>query len=301
MPEESKVCTRFHPMHAPNMSDGSQRKTLLEAGNQVTIGPNGWIIDVWNPKTKKLYDNEGKEIGTRDEPFALPEATEVRHAKFETVLPAQRDEFAEGGDVWHALNVGFHVTLGGIGEVIDIWDPVTKTIRNLFGFEIGTRDEGYIEYRKKMVRNPMVYTNTSDDADMYDPEHWHMVFIQLGYQVTTDSLGNTIDIWDPATGKIYNADHQEIGTRSDPYPSDNNITNLKAQYEKLLKEIAGLRREAKQTRGAAKAKMHSSIASKLREYGTILFQYGRLIGRRRRSNKNEDRKRTKGPKPVKSE
>ncbi|GAG80839.1 unnamed protein product, partial [marine sediment metagenome] len=145
------------------------------------------------------------------------------------------------------------------------------------------------------------FTYKSEDKDEFTEHGDIWEALNAGFQVTLDDRGMILDIWDPATGDTLNFYGFKIGTRSDPYPSDNNITNLKAQYEKLLKEIAELRREARQTRGAAKSKIHSSIASKLREYGTILFQYGRLIRRRRRNNKNEERKRIKGPKPVETE
>ncbi|GAH27420.1 unnamed protein product, partial [marine sediment metagenome] len=81
------------------------------------------------------------------------------------------------------------------------------------------------------------------------------------------------------------------GERLDPFPSDNNIQKAKDLYMKLLKEIAALRAEIKTVKGDLKEKMSVSIASKLREYGEAVFEYGRLKNRRRRINVRELRKR----------
>jgi len=60
-----------------------------------------------------------------------------------TYTPAMKDQFAEGGDAWEALDDGRQVTLNKDGMIIDIWDPVTKKTYDVMGHEIGSRDTPY--------------------------------------------------------------------------------------------------------------------------------------------------------------
>lgn len=297
MPDELNVI-KYYPMDIEDMTKGSRLYEALGAGNEVVVGPNGFIIDVWCPETKALFDNDGNGIGDRDEPFAMPESTEVRNIEARKYLPEDIGEFPEGGDAWEALSRGYQVTLDGKGFIIDIWDPVTKTIRNVHGGDAGDRDKGYVAYREKEFRNPMGTTYMPEDKDKFSEgtDAWNA--LNAGYQVTVDERYNIIDIWDPATGDVIDVFGNRYSSRKDPYPSDINIALVKAKWQALLEEIAALRSEARTVRGATRSKMHSSILAKQREYGIALFLYGRLIRRRRSYNKTEQHKQTKSQTPV---
>jgi len=274
--------TKFYPVDVERMSEGSKLREHLAAGREVVVGPNGWILDSWDPVTKKLYDADGTEYGTREKTLMLPDTSEHRIQGAKIYLPEQASEFDEGGDMWTLLINGNQVTLSPRGRIIDVWDPATKKVLDIFGGEVGNRDTPYPEYTTKEVDNPLRYTNTLDDALMYDPEHWHMGFINQGYHVTVDSHGDTLDIWDPATGDIYDSDGNKIGTRTDPYPSDNNMSNLKAEVKELGDRITALRRQLRTERGYVKSATNTKILLLLRERGQKLWQWGRLLNRKRR-------------------
>lgn len=288
---------KLHPIDADRMTVGSQIKKLLESGYEVTVGPNGWIIDAWDPTTKKLYDDQGEDIGTRDKTFALPEAFEVRTAVAKTFLPEDKGEFSEGSDSWQALNAGYQVTLDKNGTIIDIWDPETKTTKDILGNDIGTRDVSHGEYREQQYRNPMGTTFFMGDIDKFPEgtDAWNA--LNAGYEVTVDERYNIIDIWHRESGRLFDVNGNEIGTRLDPYPSDVNIEDTRRQYKKLFAEIIELRRAASKERGEDKIRLQSMITAKLRKFGSLVWLYGRLLGRKRRRDKRYENRRSKSVTP----
>jgi len=61
----------------------------------------------------------------------------------QTFYPSQKDLFVKGGDAWEALNAGWQVTLDKTGNIIDVWDPVTKKTYDVLGNEITDRETSY--------------------------------------------------------------------------------------------------------------------------------------------------------------
>jgi hypothetical protein len=60
-----------------------------------------------------------------------------------TYYPSDMGQFVEGGDAWEALNLGRQVTLDKTGNIIDVWDPVTKKTYDVLGNEITDRETSY--------------------------------------------------------------------------------------------------------------------------------------------------------------
>jgi len=59
-------------------TEGGDTWHALKAGRQVTISKDGFIIDVWDPATKKTYDILGNERGTRETPYPVTSEKSVQ-------------------------------------------------------------------------------------------------------------------------------------------------------------------------------------------------------------------------------
>lgn len=268
---------------------------LLQKGYEVSFNAKGWIVDARDPRTDKLYASDGSEVGTRNKPFESRDQPEVRTDVRKKYTPSQKGDFVEGSDIWNALNAGRNVTLNEKGIIVEIRDPATGKLYDNLGNETGkVVTSGYPESYAKEVKNPLIHTDTPDDISMYDPEHWIVGHLQEGRHVTVNDKGDILDIWDPKTGKQYDADHNEIGTRTDPYPSDNNMEGLKGQIDLINAQIRALRAARAGLRGAARYALSGQISALSAQRGHVLFQWGRLLGRRRRMDQAYDRKRTEG-------
>lgn len=57
--------------HFPVGSDAWEALTR-SPNMQIVIDPNGFIVDIWDAESKKLYDMHGNEIGTRSTPYPMP-------------------------------------------------------------------------------------------------------------------------------------------------------------------------------------------------------------------------------------
>ena len=90
---------------------------------------------------KKRYFAGVPEIPLQAFATARKEAVEEKYPK--TFLPADKDQFVEGGDAWEALNKGRQVTLDKTGSIIDIWDPITKATYDQLGNKITDRENSY--------------------------------------------------------------------------------------------------------------------------------------------------------------
>jgi len=51
--------------------EGSDIWEALNAGREVTIDRNGFIVDIWDPVSKNTYDLLGNVIGTRDTAYSI--------------------------------------------------------------------------------------------------------------------------------------------------------------------------------------------------------------------------------------
>ena len=290
------MCVKtFFPNCIETFSPNSRGYALLKKGYEVSVDDDGWVVDARDPRTNKLYASDGSEVGTRDKPFESDDQREVKKDVRKKYTPEQKGEFIEGSDIWNALNAGRNVTLDERGTIVEIRDPATGKLYDNLGNETGkTATSGYLESYAKEVKNPMIHTDTPDDLDMYDPEHWITGHLREGRHVTVDNNGDILDIWDPETGIKYDADHNEIGTRSDPYPSDNNISSLVAAITQINAQIAALRAARAVLPKAARGALTAQIADLSAQRGHILYKWGRLQQRRRRMNKAYDAKQTEG-------
>lgn len=288
------MCVKtFFPGNIGSFNPAGPGYALLKKGYEVSVDDDGWIVDARDPRTNKLYASNGDEVGTRNKPFESDDQRETRQDVRKKYTPDQKGEFIEGSDIWNALNAGRNVTLDERGTIVEIRDPVTGKLYDNLGNETGkTVTSEYPEKHKKEVKNPMIYTNKANDKDMYDPEHWVRGFLEEGYHVTINDKGDVLDIWNPVTGELVNDNMETIGTRSDPYPSDNNISGLMDEVMVINTAITAARAARSALRGAARRALTDLISKLSAKRGHVLWRYGRLIGRRRRMNQAYDRKRT---------
>lgn len=300
-------CTKvWYPKDVGSFSQSNPIRVHLNEGRQVAVGSNGWFIESWSPFTKELFSLGGDKIGTREEPPKVPAPIESRKTGYITVGPDEQDKIPNTAWTANGIAPGWfgelyegkpdaQITFDSNGKIIEIYSPSEKWVYDIDGNKISERAVPFAEHSiKAEKKNPLIHTDTPDDLIMYDPEHWIAGHLREGRHVTIDDKGNVLDIWDPKTGIQYDADHNEIGTRTDPYPSDNNISGLKTQIDLMNDQIRALRAQRSALPKAARAALTAQIALLSAQRGHVLWRWGRLIGRRRRMNQAYDRKRTEG-------
>lgn len=206
-----------------------------------------------------------------------------------TYFPSGKDAYTEGSDIWEALNKGRNVALDSKGFINVIWDKDTKEIYDILGNKTGG-------IHKESPDEDIVYAE-GKDAFGEGGDEWEA--LNAGRQVTQDDHGWIIDVWDPITGKLYDILGNEIGTRADPFPSDNNIAILLEACKALNREIHLLRAisRSKYISSSQKLEMSGQIMALLRKRGEKLWLCGRLKRRKTLIDKKYLRKRT-GAVPV---
>jgi hypothetical protein len=221
-----------------------------------------------------------------------------------TYYPKQKNLFPEGGDAWSALNAGRQVAMNEGDMIVDVWDAKTKKTYDMLGNETGTRAVPY--YKVVSESNapfPGLDTETfyPDQRDEFAEGGDAWLLLNDGLQVTLDRRGMIIDVFDPFTGKKYDALGTEIGTRTDPFPSVNAIDALWKRCKALSRQIALLRAAIRALRGAISVQrtlMSTGLLALLRLRGQLLWQYGRL--KRRKKLMDASGSRSKLPFQLKS-
>ncbi len=291
------MCVKtFFPGDIGTFNPGGRGYALLKEGYEVSVDEKGWIVDARDPRTNKLYASDGKEVGTRDKPLESDDQAEVKKDVRKKYTPNQRDEFIKGSDIWNALDLGREVTLDERGTIVEIYDPTTGKLYDNPGNETGkTVTSEYPESYKKEVKNPLRETYTLKDLDEFAEggDMYHALTISPDMKVTLDDDGWIIDIWDSKTGKKYNILGFEIGTRIDPYPSDNNIGDVASAIAKINAQMTALRALRAVLPKAARGALTAQIALLSAKRGHLLYRMGRLQNRRRRMNEAYNKKQTK--------
>lgn len=270
---------------------------LLEKGYEVTVNEDGWVVDARDSRTNKLYATDGSEIGSRSTPFRRDDEQEVKVLSRKNYVPEQKGLFPEGSDIWEALNAGRTVTLDERGVIVEIRDPATGKTYDLLGKETGLiLPSGYIESYKKSVKNPRRATYKPKDMGIFEEgtDMWQALAISPDMEVTLDDRGSMMDIWDSKTGTLYNRFGYVIGTRINPYPSDNNLGELKARSRVLTQGINVSKRTWYKERGRARVAAFKKLQALQRELRLKLYLYGKLQTRRRSMDEAYQRKITKG-------
>lgn len=290
------MCVKtFFPGAIGTFNPNGPGYALLKKGYEVSVDDNGYIVDARDPRTNKLYASNGSEVGTRNKPFESDDQREVKKDIRKEYTPDQKGNFIEGTDIWNALNAGRNVTLDERGTIVEIRDPVTGKLYDNLGNETGkTATSGYPEGYTKEVKNPLRVTYKPADKDNFSEGSDAWEALNAGRDVTLDDRGTILDIFDPATGKQYDVLGNEIGTRTDPYPSDNNMGDIKAEARALEVQINALRRQLRTEKGAARAATNAALMGLLRERGRALWLYGRLLGRKRRMDEAYNKRKTQG-------
>lgn len=295
---------------------GSFIADQLDKRRQVTVGRNGWIMDIWDPETKKTYDEEGNETGTRDRPFHPPEISKVRETGYITYneaegeIPSYLDMTGDGlglfsNKTFEQLGNDAEITIDPKGNVIEVRDPKTNKLYKEEGgklVEFGTREMTFPVYvAKKEVRSPAFVTYVHRNHDEVQPgsDLWEALTRSPDMQVTLNSQGFIIDIWDSKTHIRFNIHGGILSMRADPFPSDTNIASIKAKYEALQREIHALRKAWRMQSGSTREVSSVKIKTMRREYGQLVWLYGRLVGRKRRRDRRYLRKKTKSTTPQK--
>jgi hypothetical protein len=91
-------------------------------GGQVTVNGEKIIVDMWDLNTYEYFDHAGTKIGKRLDPY---NARSARKFGGSIITYSPKDRFNEDltTEVKDLLAEGYHVTISGTGEIIDIWDP----------------------------------------------------------------------------------------------------------------------------------------------------------------------------------
>lgn len=289
----------FWPVSIKSFGRTHPAYPLLEKGYEVSMNADGFVVDAWNPRTKLLVSSDGAEVGTRENSFQYEDAPEYFEDHKNTFKSADKDKFRKDSKEYELLNMGLDITLNKYGTLIEIRDPDTN---KLLDFELN--DIGNLEFvdlpdrYTKMVKNPMRMTYTH--ADLGDwPEGgdmWEALARSPDMQVTLDDRGFIIDIWDSKTGKLYDMHGGDLGTRTDPYPSDNNIGLLYGEIQSINEQIRSLRAQRSALRGAARYAFTALIATLSAKRGHLLWKWGRLKNRKRRMDEAYHKRKTKGTK-----
>ncbi len=291
------MCVKtFFPGDIGTFNPNGRGYALLKKGYEVSVDENGWIADARDPRTNKLYASDGSEVGTRDKPFESDDQREVKKDVRKKYTPDQKDEFIEGSDIWNALNAGRNVTLDERGTIVEIRDPATGKLYDNLGNETGKIvTSEYPESYEKEVKNPLRETYTLKDLGEFTEggDMYHALTRSPDMKVTLDDEGWIIDIWDSKTGKLYDIHGGDQGTRTDPYPSDNNIAGLKSQIDEINAQIRALRAARAALPKGARAALTAQISALSAKRGHVLYQWGRLQHRRRRMNEAYNKKQTK--------
>ncbi|MDI6733585.1 MAG: hypothetical protein QME51_06755 [Planctomycetota bacterium] len=79
MPRKGVI--RYSPGSEGLFGEGSDAYEALKRGRQVTLDDRGYIVDVWDPATGKLYDVLGNEIGSRDKQYELAKPPRYQRSK----------------------------------------------------------------------------------------------------------------------------------------------------------------------------------------------------------------------------
>ena len=58
-------------------------------------------------------------------------------------FPADKGKFYKDSDAWSALNAGYEITINPDGSIVDVWNPQTNEILDVFGNVIGIRATTY--------------------------------------------------------------------------------------------------------------------------------------------------------------
>ena len=235
--------TRWYPRQKDTFTKGGDAWKALNAGRQVTVDGRGFIMEVWDPRTKKLYDRYGDEIGTKDEASKEAAGRSVRVTSGTIYTPDNRDEFIKGSDTWNALDAGRNVVLDSRGRIIEIRNPVTGELYDV----LGVGETPFPESYDKETKTLLTATYIHEDADTFAEggDAWEALTISPDMQMTLDHQGFMIDIWDSKTGNLYDHFGHIIGTRKDPYPSDTNIDDLLVETRRLLGQINALRQRTR--------------------------------------------------------
>lgn len=281
-----QVCNKtFYPIDIESFSKEHAARALLEKGLDVSFNAYGFIVDAWDPRTKKLYNVKGEEVGLRNERFRYEDAPEYFEDHRNTFKEADKERFAKDSKEYELLDRGLEITLDKFGTLIEIRDPETNKLLDFELNEIGELEfldlpDGYT----KQIKNPLRVTYKRDDVGQFErgSDARNALEINDNMQITLDDKGYLIDIWDSVTGDLYDALGNKIGTRKDPYPSDNNIGNLHGEIEDINEEIRRLRAIRAALPKAARAAITAQIAALNAKRGHILWQWGRLMERKRR-------------------
>jgi len=276
----------YYPAEIESFTEGGDAYEALKAGREVTINSKGLILDVYDPRTKKIYDNLGNEIGTRETVFVEPRTDGVQITSRETFTPAAKGQFPEGSDAWEALNAGRNVTVDAKGNVVEVRDPVTGKLYDVSGNEIGVAAEVYPEsYKKKVTSYKSVSYRPEDKGQFLEgSDAWEA--LNAGREVTIGSDGSILDIWDRESGDTYDVLGQVIGKRTDPYPSQSNIDLITNQITEINAQIAALRAARSALKGAARAALTARISALCSQRGALLWRKGRMMRRARLANES---------------
>ncbi len=293
----SRKCTNtYYPLQYKSFTPSGPAFPLLQKGYEVSVNKNGFVVDAWNPRDKVLVNAEGETVGSREDSFQYDDAPEYFEDHKNTFKQEDKDRFRKDSKEYELLDMGLEITLDKHGTLIEIRDPVTK---KLLDFELN--DIGNLEYvglpdrYTKVVKNPQRETYTLKDLDEFTEggDMYHALTISPDMKVTLDDDGFIIDIWDSKTGKLYDIHGGDQGTRSDPYPSDNNIGNLASAIAQINAQMTALRALRAVLPKAARGALTAQIAALSAKRGRLLFQWGRLQHRRRRMNEAYNKKQTK--------
>jgi endonuclease YncB( thermonuclease family) len=160
-----------------------------------------------------VLTQKGVEVPKEVCPLEIPITGKV------TVLTkADIGRFAEGGDLWMALNRGREVTINENGCIIKIKDPKTGALYNIYGFQIGVEATGKpaatVSPEKPVppvAKVPVGRTLYPEDYDQFEPGSDIRDALEAGRQVELDARGRILSIYDPKTGKLYDPNGSEIG------------------------------------------------------------------------------------------
>ncbi|MBA7649950.1 hypothetical protein ES703_57749 [subsurface metagenome] len=303
----NQPCTKvWYPKDRNSFSQTNPIRVHLNEGRQVAVGSNGWFIESWSPFTKKLFSLGGDEIGTREEPPKVPSTTEFRKTGYITIDKDNKNLVPDGWwksngaavdwlDKVFESNPDAQITFDSDWKWIETWSASAGEVYDIDGEVLLLRSTAFGEHTVlSEVKNPLRATYRPADKDKFHVDSDAWLALNAGRDVTVDDRGVIIDIWDPATGKQYDILGNEIGTRTDPYPSDNNLGDIKAEARALEARINALRRQMRDEKGAAKAATNAKIMALLRERGRALWLYGRLLGRKRRMDEAYNKRKTQG-------
>jgi len=299
-----------YPSESGSFTAGTPARKALDAGRLVLTDSNGWLVESWDPATKDLYNSKGEKIGTSQGAPKAPEKNELRITGTVTQSRDNRTPLTERARVLNGINDAWldnfffenpdmQVTFDATGQIIEYWDSKTKKVYgperdpdgNLSPFtERDTPFGG--QAIKKEVKNPVIGTYKPDQKDQFAEGSDAWEALNAGREVTLDSRGNIISIWDREKGIDYDIFGRELGTRTDPYPSDTNISELKDTLAGFDAQIAALRASKRGQPRAVRIAIQAKINAILKRRGPVLWQLGRVTARRKKMNENSDAKRT---------